>query len=132
VRETLRLEQSEYLIRRTTGEIKLAGFVIPKGWLVRVCVRESHRSAVAFKEPNMFNPDRFIHNQPSRAEYSPFGLSPKKGCLGEDVTMVIGRIFVNEVAQFDWNVVEDGPPEYRGFHWKPSSKLRVHLRTPKD
>src|SRR4029079_3415347 len=68
VSETLRLEQSEYLIRRTTGELKLAGFVIPKGWLVRICVRESHRSAAAFKEPNTFNPDRFIHNQPSRAE----------------------------------------------------------------
>jgi cytochrome P450 len=131
VRETLRLEQSEYVIRRTTGESKLAGFIIPKDWLVRICVRESHRDAAVFKEPHTFNPDRFIHNQPPRAEYSPFGLSPKKGCLGEDVTMLIGRIFVNEVARFDWDLIENGPPEYRGFHWRPSSKLRVHLRIPK-
>jgi cytochrome P450 len=42
--ETLRLEQAEFLTRRATADIAWNGYVIPKGWRVRICVRESHRS----------------------------------------------------------------------------------------
>lgn len=131
VMETLRLEQSDYLMRRATQEIRFNGFVIPKGWQLRICVRESHRSGDAFAEPDRFNPDRFHAGDHSKHSYSPFGASRIR-CPGEHLSLSVGRIFVNELALgFDWEVTRDGPPEYGGFHWKPSSKFRVRM-TPRQ
>jgi cytochrome P450 len=130
VMETLRLEQSDYLMRRALEEIKVGDFVILKGRLLRICVRESHRSAEVFADPERFNPDRFLTCSPPRSEYSPFGAS-RVSCLGEHFTIMMGRIFASEIARgFDWKVIEDGPREYDGFHWKPSSRLRLCL-TPR-
>ena len=58
IRESLRLEQSEYLARRTTADIRFHGYRFPKGWRVRICIREGHRSADAFDRPDEFDPDR--------------------------------------------------------------------------
>ena len=60
VMETLRLEQSEYLYRETTRDIEHKGVVIPRGWLVRLCVRESHQDPAIFANPDVFDPDRFL------------------------------------------------------------------------
>jgi cytochrome P450 len=130
VMETLRLEQSEFLTRRARQEIRWQGFVIPKGWRLRVCVRESHRSAQAFDNPTAFDPERFLEGTP-RAIYSPFGASTSRiSCLGEHLTHTAGRIFVEELVRgFDWTVVADGPREFDGFHWRPSSRFRIALVT---
>ena len=48
VQETLRLEQSESRYRRATADLELDGFRIPRNWLVRMCVRESHQDAGTF------------------------------------------------------------------------------------
>ena len=62
VLETLRLEQSEYLMRKALHDLHFEGFLIPKGWLVRIGVRESHRDRAIYEDPHVFNPDRFIAN----------------------------------------------------------------------
>ena len=36
VLETLRLEQSEYIMRKALHDLHFEGFLIPKGWLVRM------------------------------------------------------------------------------------------------
>ncbi len=131
VLETLRLEQSEYVLRRVSRQIRWRGFVIPAGWLLRICVRESHRSAAVFDQSERFDPDRFLGRTYTRAEYSPFG-ALRLACLGVDLTLTVGRVFVNELARgFDWQVLRDGPRELRGWHWKPSSRLRIRL-TPRS
>jgi cytochrome P450 len=127
VRETLRLEQSEYLMRRTKRTIRWNGFVLPRGWLVRVCVRESHRSAEIFDRPDAFDPDRFLRHRIGPAELSPFGMT-HVSCLGEHLTLTVARTFISELAgAFDLTTIADGPREYLGFHWRPSSQLRVRL-----
>jgi cytochrome P450 len=127
VKETLRLRQSEYIYRKVLEEIPVADFVVPRGWLLRVCVRESHRNPRVFENPNTFNPDRFLDRRYSREEYSTFGAS-RISCLGEHLTMSLGRIFVEQVAEsVATTVLRDGPPEYRRWHWKPSSKWRVRV-----
>jgi cytochrome P450 len=127
--ETLRLEQSEFLTRRATTDIHWQGYVIPKGWRVRVCVRESHRSPEIFDQPDLFDPDRFLTAPPARDVYSPFGVtSTRTSCLGEPLTLTVGRIFVDELVRgFDWTVVSDGPREFSGFHWRPSRRFRIVL-----
>jgi (+)-abscisic acid 8'-hydroxylase len=126
--ETLRLEQSEFLTRRATEDIHWDGYLIPKGWRLRICVRESHRSPAVFADPDVFDPDRFVPTPPSRDDYSPFGVtSTRTSCLGEPLTLTVGRIFVEELVRFDWSVVNDGPREFSGFHWRPSRRFRVAL-----
>lgn len=127
VRETLRLRQSEYLYRKVLEDIPIGEFRVPKGWLLRVCVRESHRDPRVFADPDTFNPDRFLDSQPAREAWSPFGAS-RIACLGEHLTLTVGRIMVEELAAtIDVANVRDGPLEYRRWHWKPSSAWRVHV-----
>jgi cytochrome P450 len=128
VRETLRLEQSEYLMRQARRTIRWRGFIIPRGWFVRICVRESHHGGDVFQDPEKFDPDRFLGERaPASGEYSPLGMS-RIACLGEQLTLTIGRIFLTTFANdFDPTSAADGPREYGGFHWQPSSRFRVRL-----
>lgn len=125
--ETLRLEQTEYLMRKALHDVQFEGFVIPKGWLVRIGIRESHRDKDIFADPNAFNPDRFCTSPYGSNQYSPFGIQ-QKSCVGKGLTLWIAQGFVLELARgFRWEVVQDGPRELGYFHWRPSSKLRVHM-----
>ena len=126
VRETLRLSQSEYLVRRAREPLEVGGFVIPRGWLVRVCVREIHRRADVFSEATRFLPDRFLI-PPGPQAYAPFGAS-HISCLGENVTLMFGRLLALELARgYEIAVAGDGPLELGPFHWQPSSRFRVRL-----
>jgi hypothetical protein len=49
-------------------------------------------------------------------------------CLGEQLTLTIGRILLTTLANhFDLTPTADGPREYGGFHWQPSSRFRIRL-----
>jgi cytochrome P450 len=123
----LRLRQSEYLYRKVLDDIPVERFVIPKGWLLRVCIRESHRDARIFANPHTFDPDRFLDARHTREEYATFGAS-RVSCLGEHLVLMLGRIFVEEFATtVETLKLADGPLEYRRWHWKPSSRWRVRV-----
>jgi len=127
VSETLRLEQSEYVMRQALEDLTWQGFVIPRGWQIRICVRESHRDPSIFEAPDVFNPDRHREQMHGPNELAPFGIH-RLACLGVHLTRAVARIFVTElVRDYEWTVVEDGPREFGGFHWRPSSRLRVRL-----
>ena len=134
VMETLRLEQSEYLYRRVSAPLEFEGFVVPKGWLVRLLIQESHRDPNVFPMPDRFDPSRFAERTYTRAEYSPFG-ADAHGCMGFRLAILLGRSLVGEMTDYDCHIVSDGPPE-RGSrhhdHWKPSSRLRVLVNRRKD
>ncbi|MGB6708489.1 MAG: hypothetical protein WBE94_25640, partial [Pseudolabrys sp.] len=78
-----------------------------------------------------FDPDRFLGERaPASSEYSPLGMS-RIACLGEQLTLTIGRILLTTLANhFDLTPTADGPREYGGFHWQPSSRFRFRL-TPR-
>jgi cytochrome P450 len=129
IKESLRLEQSEYLYRRAVKRIRFRGYVIPKGWRVRVLIREGHRDPKFFDSPDSFNPDRFLNDASAGTGFAPFGLGAHS-CIGPHVTVTVMRILLVELARgFDWNVVSDGPREYGWAHWQPSSRFRINLVT---
>jgi cytochrome P450 len=128
--ETLRLAQSEYLYRVVREELEVGSFVIPAGWLLRVCVHESHRDEAIWPEPAKFDPDRFLGRTAPRTHYSPFGFH-QHACNGVDLNNMICRATLEELAAgFDWSIVRDGPVE-RDFrhwsHWRPSAKLLIAI-----
>jgi cytochrome P450 len=128
VQETLRLEQSEHRYRRATADLELDGCRIPKGWLIRMCVRESHQDEKTFPHPERFDPDRFIDRAFTRGEYAPFGAF-RLACIGEKLTKTTGALFASElVSQFEWQVEDDGPPEINSWaHNAPNPRFSVRI-----
>lgn len=125
--ETLRLEQSEYLMRKTKKDIHYEGYFIPKGWLVKVGVREGHRDQHVFDHPHEFRPDRFIQHSIDWECFSPLGMPPRT-CLGKSLLMWICRNFLLELANgFTIRSLDDGPRELGVFHWSPSDAFRVRV-----
>jgi len=129
VMETLRLEQSEYLYRVARNNIEYKGFRIPRGWMVRLCVNESHRDPMVFERPDEFCPDRFLHHIFNRNQYSPFGAGMRHTCLGEQLSLMVSRVFVEELGKlYQLETVADGPFEFSMWrHWRPSSRWRVTM-----
>ena len=131
VLETLRMEQSEFLYRRVIQPIVFEGFTIPAGWLVRICVHESHRDPATFLDPNRFNPDRFVGRTFGSGQYSPLGVD-NHGCMGKPLIDFLGRIFVEELCHaYHSHVTRDGPLEHgtrHRHHWRPSAARRIVIR----
>ena len=131
VYEILRLHQSEYLYRTTTENLHFEGFQIPRGWLIRVAVRESHRDAQVFGNPETFDPTRFHNHTYERSQFAPFGLDHHV-CVGAAMASTISRLLVEELARKGpWQVRSDGPPACRRRHWQhweTSPDLRISWR----
>ncbi|MFN3547122.1 MAG: cytochrome P450 [Mesorhizobium sp.] len=122
-RETLRMEQSELLLRVATRDIVFDGFFIPKDSHIRICVWEAHHDPRVFEQPFQHDCRRFMAGRVSPSDYAPFGLD-KHRCLGADWSYILGEIFVEElVTGFRLQIVDDGPPEFGRFHFQPSSRL---------
>jgi cytochrome P450 len=134
VMETLRLSQAEYLYRRLRDDIGFEGFVLPKGWLVRLCIWESHRASGNVPVPDRFDPDRFLRDQP-RTVYMPFG-GDRHACNGVALSNVICRVFLEELTRsYAWSV-DGADPVERQFrhwsHWRPSRRMRLRLAPRRD
>jgi cytochrome P450 len=132
VSETLRLAQSEYIARRAIEEFEIDGFVVPKGWYVRVCVGEAHRDPTVFPDPQRFDPDRFLGRRYGRNEFAPFGML-NHSCLGANATMRLAETLVRELcSRYDLTLERDGRVEHDGYHWRPSRRHRVSITPAAD
>jgi cytochrome P450 len=125
VLETLRLEQSEYLIRRAGCDIEWRGYTIPKGWMIRVCVREGHRLA-PIHDAATFRPTR----TDSDGHVRPFG-AHQHTCPGRRMTLALAGLLVKELSGYNLLRIDHGPREFDGWHWTPSRRLRIRL-VPKN
>jgi cytochrome P450 len=127
VKESLRLERSEFIFRKTVAAIEFKGFTIPRNWLLRVCIRDGHRDPKVFPDPHTFNPERFSDRSYTREEYSPLGMGAH-ACLGEQVIYALAPAFLIEMTRsFEILKRNDGPREYGRSHWQPSSALRIEM-----
>jgi cytochrome P450 len=95
-----------------------------------VCLRECHRRADLFPDPEAFDPDRFLERPPQKDSYAPFG-EGSHSCPAANLVRMIARAFLVELAAgFETQVLADGRPE-RGNrhwnHWHPSSAFRLSL-----
>lgn len=131
VNETLRLHQSEYFYREAVRPIEIGRFRIPKGWLVRVCVRECHDRPDLFPNPDRFDPTRFLGRQFSRTEYCPFS-DGSHSCFGAGLAVTIAKVLLTVLAtDYEVHTIEDGPVIRDGnrhwSHWRPSRRFRISL-----
>jgi cytochrome P450 len=127
VSETLRLSQSEHVVRETQCPVNVEGYTIPAGWGLRVLVRESHRDPNVFADPERFDPCRFGRGMPPRSEYSPFGLDAH-ACIGEALTRMFAIVVARELScRCRLELTGDGQAMFYEWHWAPSSDFQVRF-----
>lgn len=127
-RESLRMEQSELLLRVATENLVFDGFFIPKRSHIRICVWEAHHDPAKFEDPFDYRCQRFMNDKVPASLYSPFGLD-KHRCLGADWTYALSQLLVEELtAGYDWSIAEDGAPVFGKFHFEPSTSFSVEIK----
>ena len=113
-----------------TADIRFRGWTIPKGWGVRICLREPHRDPAAFARPDTYEPDRFLTQPPSGAVYAPFGMGAH-ACIAGELVVALGGLLVEELATgFDLAIAADGHRVLGTYHWEPAAGFAVRL-TPR-
>lgn len=125
--ETLRMDQSERLIRKVTSDFTFEGFQFPKDWRVRVCMWESHKLPENFTAPFDFRPRRFLQNPPSPNIYSPFGLDHHQCPLAAVSIALAAQFVLTLIGSYDVTAVNDGPSVRGPYHWEPPVDFYVRL-----
>ena len=127
VQETLRMDQSERLIRIAKRDIIFGGYLIPKYATVRLCLWEAHKSSDIFTNPFDFNPERFINQGHASDEYAPFGLDHHR-CPFSDSVVEMSKTFTRVLASnYVVSPIEDGLPVRGAFHWEPASRFSISI-----
>lgn len=127
VLETLRMDQSERLMREVKRDIVFGEWLIPKGSLVRVCMWEGHKDAHAFPRPFEFDPSRFCGPEQNHGQFSPFGLDHHRCPLSGPVIQ-IAAAFLRVLAGNFAVSGRGAEPATRGpYHWQPSPGLEITL-----
>jgi cytochrome P450 len=127
VLETLRLNQSERLMRVVNRDIIFDGYLIPRNFRVRLCLWESHKSPESFDEPFSFKPERFFDGKVGRDQFSPFGLH-QHSCPFADISSGLSEIFIRVLARhYEVDPVADGPSVRGLYHWQPADSFSVRL-----
>jgi cytochrome P450 len=101
VDETLRLYPPAFIIVRKAIAPDLVGDVaIPKGSMVSVAPWVLHRHVRLWKDPDAFNPSRFLGQQPkaNRFAYLPFGAGPRV-CVGAQFALAEASLVLATLIQ---------------------------------
>ncbi|KAJ7520276.1 hypothetical protein O6H91_20G076200 [Diphasiastrum complanatum] len=134
IQETLRLASIvPFLTRKATEDVNYEGVLIPKGWLVQVCLQNFHVSPEYHKDPLKFDPSRF--QAPVKpAGFMPFGNGAKM-CPGRELVKIEALVFLHYlVTTYSWesigseNIINYWPsPTIKGGLPIKVSKLRECL-----
>ena len=135
VLEMLRMHMTPYVYRQVVRDTRLGPYAVPRGWLLRICLREAHRRSDVFPEPDRFDPSRFAGRSVDPTEFCPFSHGPH-ACFAAEFVMAVGQTFSRQLAErFDTLVVQDGAVERGNRHWsysRPSTRLRIALAPRRD
>lgn len=127
VLETLRMDQSERLMRHVLDDFVFEGYLIPKGALLRVCMWEAHKDSDTFPRPFDFDPARHLGAGAAGERFSPFGLDHHL-CPFAGLTVQLAAAFLRVLAMNYKIAARDGDPAVRGpYHWQPAPGFTVEL-----
>ncbi|XP_057493369.1 cytochrome P450 85A-like [Actinidia eriantha] len=105
--ETLRLATVvNGVLRKTTEEMELNGFVIPRGWRIYVYMREINYNPFLYPEPLKFNPWRWLDKSMESQNYCFLFGGGSRLCPGKELGIVIISTFLHYfVTQYRWEEV---------------------------
>ncbi|KAJ3674294.1 hypothetical protein LUZ60_004910 [Juncus effusus] len=105
--ETLRLATVvNGVLRRTTEDVELNGYIIPKGWKIYVYTREINYDNYMYEDPLVFNPWRWLEkNHESHHHFLLFGGGGRL-CPGKELGTVEITTFLHYfVTKYRWEEV---------------------------
>lgn len=114
VQETLRLYGPAAVISRAAlRETRIAGYRIPAGSMIFVCVHNIHRHAQFWDRPHEFLPERFLGKRDAghrhRCAYIPFGAG-ERFCIGRNFAALELQVFLAQLIDaFAFEAVERRP-----------------------
>lgn len=135
VDEVLRLFPPVWILprRSKTGD-RIAGYEVPAGADVLVCVAALHRNAAYWTDPDRFDPSRFDPQCGARRHpfaYLPFGAGPR-ACIGSQLgTMEVLLAACLLARQFRLDAISEAlPAPVAGLTLRPGGRrqLRLHSR----
>lgn len=125
-KESLRLypPAAALFSRRTTAPVRVAGYELPAGSMIRLTPALTHRDARWFEEPEAFRPERFDtasgHPEIPRGAWLPFGAGPRV-CLGSHFALTEMSLVAAQLLQrFELQRLVDRPA--------PKPRLDITLR----
>ncbi|KAK9144444.1 hypothetical protein Sjap_004347 [Stephania japonica] len=93
--ETLRVVSiSNIVFREANNDVKIGGYIIPKGWKVAVWLRNVHMDSEVYPNPKEFNPSRWDGPPPKAGTFLPFGAGSRL-CPGNDFAKLEISIFLH-------------------------------------
>lgn len=105
--ETLRMATVvNGVLRKTTKDVEINGYVIPKGWRIYVYTREINYDPYLYHEPLAFNPWRWLgKNVESHPHFMLFGGGGRL-CPGKELGIVEIATFLHHfITQYRWEEV---------------------------
>ncbi|KAH6832136.1 brassinosteroid-6-oxidase 2 [Perilla frutescens var. hirtella] len=107
VLETLRLATViNGLLRKTTEDMKLNGFFIPKGWKIYVYTREINYDPILYPEPLKFNPWRWLDKNLESHNYCFLFGGGGRMCPGKELGIATVSTFLHYfVTTYRWEEI---------------------------
>ncbi len=127
VQETLRMDQSERLIRVVEKDFVFDEYFFPRHAYVRICLWEAHKSGEYFPDAFTFNPQHFVDTDHGITRFAPFGLDHHR-CPMANPVVQMGVHFVRSLSQHFRVEPTTQTKANRGpFHWQPGAHFSVGL-----
>ncbi|XP_027361758.1 cytochrome P450 85A-like [Abrus precatorius] len=106
--ETMRLASVvSGVLRRTTTDIELNGFIIPKGWRVYSYTRETNLDPFLYQEPFTFNPWRWLENGLESHNHNMLFGAGGRVCPGKEWGILKISLFLHYfVTKYRWEEVK--------------------------
>jgi cytochrome P450 len=107
IKETLRLYPAAYIFsREPQQDVMIGGYRLKKGKTVLISPYVQHHDARFFKDPERFNPDRWLVGENGedlekslpKGVYIPFGGGPRI-CIGNAFSLMEARLILATIAQ---------------------------------
>ncbi|XP_010032557.3 cytochrome P450 85A [Eucalyptus grandis] len=94
------------VLRKTTRDVELSGFTIPKGWRIYVYTREINYDPHLYEEPLAFNPWRWMDRSMESQNYFLLFGGGTRHCPGKELGIAEISIFLHYfVTRYRWEEV---------------------------
>ena len=134
IHETLRMHPTvPIVLRRLTGPLTVAGVPRAAGDVIGIALPALHFNPDVWRNPESFDPNRFLERKPSPFEYAPFGGGYRR-CIGatfaqHELSVAIGTILNTVELRMPRSEQLSKPPRAvpRGIATKPNREILLDV-----